>query len=386
MSTAMLLDVEALARLAQPPGRARGLPREVYFDAAIQAAELELVFRKNWVFAGIAELVAPNSVYPATVGGAPILLARDAAGQLAAFHNVCSHRGTLLATEPRHNVKRLVCPYHCWSYDLKGRLLATPNVGGHRTHGHADLDKSKHGLRPVPVATWAGFVFVNVSGTAPAFTEWLKPLIERWSKYDFSLLRHGGKLEFTIQANWKLALENFAESYHLPSIHPSLNSYSALEDHFEFRLSNVCYGQGSRKYAPDDIGGRQLPRFPNLPEGFETRGEYPIVFPNAMLGVSVDHAFALIAHPTSPTTTHEEMHIFFVGDEAMGDDFAENRRVVMERWRGVNYEDVRIVEKMQIGRNSPAMEGGLFSPTLDICVYDFQTEVARCLTASGGNR
>ncbi len=386
MSIAMPLEAEAVARLAQPPGRARGLPREVYFDPAIHAAELEHVFRSNWVFAGIAEHVAPTSVYPVTVGGAPILLVRNAAGELSAFHNVCSHRGALLATEPRTKVKRLVCPYHCWSYDLAGRLLATPNVGGHHQHSHADLDKSRHGLRPVPVAAWAGLVFVNVSGTAPPFAQWLKPLIEQWSKYDFSLLRHGGKLEFTIRANWKLALENFAESYHLPSIHPGLNSYSALEDHFGFRLSNVCYGQGSYKYAPDDVGGRKLPQFPNLPAGYETRGEYPIVFPNAMLGVSVDHVFALIAHPTSPTTTHEEMHIFFVGDAAMREEFAENRRLVVERWRGINYEDVGIVESVQIGRNSPAMEGGLFSPTLDICVYAFQNEVARCLTESDVRR
>ena len=373
-----VISAEEAAKLAAHPGVARGLPRKSYFDPEFHEAELQHVFRENWVFAAIeADIAAPNSLRPVTVGGAPVLLVRDSKSELRAFHNVCRHRGAMLATEPCAKVKRLMCPYHCWTYDLNGKLLATPHIGGHHQHKHDDFDKSTHGLLSMPVAVWAGMVFVNVSGTAPAFDDWLAPLIARWAPFDLSLLRHGGVIPFNVKANWKLAIENFAESYHLPNVHPGLTSYSPLEAHFDMRLSPQLFGQGSLNYAPSPIDGRKLPVFPDIAADIITRAEYPILFPNAMIGLHSDHFFALIAHPTSPTTCVEEMHVWFIGDQAMDDRYAANRKDVADRWKQINLEDMGVVESMQVGRYSPVMDGGVFSPALDLCVYDFQNEVAR---------
>jgi choline monooxygenase len=288
----------------------------------------------------------------------------------------------LIATAPACDVKRLMCPYHCWTYDLKGKLLATPHVGGHHVHKHEDIDKTRLGLQPVALARWAGLVFVNLSGTAQPFEQALAPLLARWAPFDLGLLRHGGVAHFELNANWKLAIENFSESYHLPNVHPSLTSYSPLEDHFDMHLTDTCFGQGSYNYAPAPIDGVNLPIFPGIPAELLKRAEYPVVFPNAMLGLHADHFFALIAHPTSPTTSKEEMHVFFVGDAAMEERFAPHRQAVIDRWCGINREDMGIVESMQAGRYSPAMRGGVFSPALDLCLYDFQRAVASAVSSA----
>ncbi len=384
MTIDRVLTSEALERLRRPTGRAHGLPRETFTSEAIYAEEMDRVFGRGWIVAGISdELAAPGSVVPVNLAGRPVILTSNDEGRIQAFHNVCRHRGVQVVTKPCSGQKLLRCPYHSWSYDLDGRLRATPHVGGPGKHSHPDIRKSENGLVPIRCEVWASLVFVNFAAGGPDLATFLAPLIERWKAYDFTRLRLGGTATFEIKANWKLAVENFSESYHLPWVHAGLNSYSPMEDHGCFFIPGLCQGQLSRNYAQSPVGGRILPRFPGLTPEQEKLAEYPVVFPNLMLGLHADHFLVLTAFPVAPDRTYERIDLFVIGDEALSPDFGANRAQVVEGWRSINVEDIDVVERMQVGRSSPAMDGGRFAPGQDDCVHAFELQWVDAMLDSG---
>ena len=135
MTIDRVLTSEALERLRRPTGRAFGLPRESFTSASIFAEEMARVFGQGWIVAGVSdELAAPGSVVPLTLAGRPIILTSNDEGRIQAFHNVCRHRGVQVVTKSCSGQKLLRCPYHSWTYDLDGRLRATPHVGGPGKH------------------------------------------------------------------------------------------------------------------------------------------------------------------------------------------------------------------------------------------------------------
>ncbi len=381
MDSTIPKGVADLAALHRPAGEARGLPGAAYTDQDFFDWERERLFARSWVCAGVgAELPAVGDQRPVTVAGRPILLLRDEAGAVRAYHNVCRHRGVELVDQPAKG-KRVVCPYHAWSYGLDGALLRTPNAGGPGVHACEGLERDALGLVPVRTDMWADFIFVDISGKAPLLEDWLAPMTERWQAYDLSLLRHGGHLDFELGANWKLALENALEYYHLPMIHPALNSYSPIEKH-AFELSGDRFiGAISTNYRCAEVAGTRLPVFPDLDPALAEKGDYPVVFPNLFLGIQSDHLFALVITPEGPARTHERFHLYYVGDAALGPDYQPVREAVTERWREINGEDVAIIERLQRGHASPGFDGGFLSPVQDHATHHFLKMVADRLGA-----
>jgi choline monooxygenase len=358
-----------------------GLPSEVYTSPQFLELERQTIFTENWICVGLASDVAqPGDMIPVDLAGIPIVLVRDRQGTLRAFHNICSHRGIQLVTQPCQKQGIIRCPYHSWSYGLDGALKSTPHFGGYYQDSYDGFDRSSKGLQPVRCDQWLDMVFVNVSGTAPPLMEYLGPIVERWSTYDLSLLRKGKEVSFECQANWKLAIENFSESYHLAWVHPSLNSYSRMEDHFSFDVGANHIGQGSLRYISGQINGRSLPAFPNLDVNDPALdvpdrtmvAEYVSIFPNLMVGVHPDYFLVFMASPLSPERTYERMAFYFVGDEAMKPEYDELRDFPVDLWTETNHEDIDVIQRMQIGRRSPAFTGGCLSPALEETVHQFQ--------------
>lgn len=386
MTASSPLSPAALQAVAQPIQRARGLPNAAYVDAAFTAEERERLFARTWTCIGFGrELPNPGDLRPVRLLGLPLVMVRDKAGEIRVFHNVCSHRGVELIAAPQSGQGALRCPYHAWAYDLQGRLRATPHIGGPGQHACEGFDKSRHGLPPVRTAVWLDMIFVNLSGEAPDFAEHIAPLTERWSDFDTSLLRHGGtdsSLTLTVNCNWKLAVENYCESYHLPTVHPGLNSYSRLEDHYNIVEPGHFAGQGSLVYNPLLIeGGPGLPNFPKLPEKWRHGAEYVALFPNVLLGIHRDHFFAIRLEPAAPDRTVEHLELYYVGEEACGPEHAATRQANLKIWRVVFEEDIDVVERMQRGRASPAFHGGVFSPAMDPPTHCFHRWVAESLAA-----
>ena len=189
----------------------------------------------------------------------------------------------------------------------------------------------------------------------------------------------GGGLEIELAANWKLAVENYCESYHLPWVHPGLNTYSKLEDHYTIMVDDRFSGQGTRVYQLPDSADR-LPQFEDWPAEKLRYAEYIAVYPNVLLGLQVDHLFAMCLEPITPDRTRESLRLYYIGD-AGSDKHEAARHALQDSWRVVFNEDIGVVEGMQAGRQSPGFDGGVFSPAMDEGTHHFHKWAARAMVA-----
>ncbi|MGR3320967.1 MAG: aromatic ring-hydroxylating oxygenase subunit alpha [Pseudooceanicola sp.] len=371
------------AAIRQPVARAQGLPNAHYTDPAMHALERERLFFDQWAGLGTtADIPRPGDAVPVDFLGVPLLLIRDREGDVRVFQNICRHRGMILVSEPRRIEGVIRCPYHSWCYATDGRLVATPHVGGPGQNAHPDVDKTRLGLVEVPSHVWRGVVWVNVKGNAPAFDVAHAELIARWSDFDAPLHHGGADSRFTLDVacNWKLAVENYCESYHLPWVHPGLNAYSRLEDHYNIEAPGEYSGQGSTLYRQlRGADGESFPDFPELPGKWNTSAEYVAVYPNVLLGVHRDHAFAIVLQPVAQDGTTEHVHLFYAAEETDPD----LRRANAAQWKTVFEEDIFVVEGMQAGRRAPGFDGGRFSPAMDGPTHCFHDWVAGTLEHAG---
>lgn len=359
--------------------REMGLPGMAYTSGRYLQRERDTVFAQSWVCVGLASDI-PNAgdAMPGDVAGIPIILLRDRTGEIRAFHNICSHRGLKLVDKPCNIQGKIRCPYHSWAYGTDGSLKSTPHFGGYYKDSYEGFDRTSKGLAPVRCDRWLDMIFVNLSGDAVPLAEYLQPAIDRWTGYDLSQLRREPReLRYTCKANWKLAVENFSESYHLAWVHPALNDCSRMEDHFGFDVGDTHVGQGSRKYVSGQIEGRTLPTFDNLEAIAKAKvAEYITVFPNLMLGVHPDYFLVMTVNPISAGRTQERLTFYFVGDAAMTPENEALRHLPIDLWQITNDEDITMIERMQTGRQSPKFDGGCFSPELEKTVYRFQQKIA----------
>ena len=369
-----------LSAVTGPVATARGLPNPFYVDPTVFEAEKERVFFPNWAALGFAgDVPSPGDARPVNFLGQPLLMLRDKAGQLRVFQNICRHRGMILVAEPCRIQRAIRCPYHSWCYELDGRLRTTPHVGGPGTNRHDAIRRDELGLIEVRSHEWLGVVFVNLDGQALAFEEANAALLARWAEFDRPL-HHGGPesaFRIEIDCNWKLAVENYCESYHLPWVHPGLNSYSRLEDHYHIEEPDRFSGQGTLAYRPmltDD--GRRFPLFGRLSDKWNEGAEYVALYPNVLLGVHKDHTFAIVLEPVGHDRTVEHVAIFYTENAVTGGDWADMRAANARMWKDVFLEDVFVVEGMQKGRHARGFDGGKFSPVMDSPTHCFHAWVA----------
>ncbi|MEL6582922.1 MAG: aromatic ring-hydroxylating dioxygenase subunit alpha [Pseudomonadota bacterium] len=373
-----------LAAVIQPIERARGLPSWLYTTPEALDLERRAIFHGGWACLGFGKDVPNNGdAVPIDFLGAPLLLLRDKTGAVKVFENVCRHRGMILVEEPRNFGGVIRCPYHSWCYSLDGRLRATPHVGGPGINSHEGIDPETTGLTPIRCAVWMDCVFVDVSGTAPPFEEWIAPLARRWADFADRPVFHGGpgsSFTLDVNCNWKLAVENYCESYHLPWVHPGLNSYSRLEDHYHIEEYGAFSGQGTVVYNPQLSADQSFPDFAGLPEKWDTAAEYIAVYPNLLLGVHRDHTFAIRLEPKAHNRTVEHIEIYYTAPEpAKSEDFAALRTANARQWKDVFIEDIFVVEGMQKGRTAPHFDGGRFSAVMDSPTHLFHAWVAERL-------
>jgi choline monooxygenase len=374
-------DPAALDAVNRDYGDARPLPAEAYVSPSYFEAERARLWSRSWVCLTAGAYVPnPGDVQPLDLVGVPLFAIRGRDGEVRVFHNACPHRGMKLVSEPGNAGALITCPYHNWAFGFGGELRQTPHIAGMGKHECAGFDKAGFKIKQVRSAVWFDQVFVNLSGDAEPFEDYIAPVAERWAAFDSSLIRHGGEdsiMHFDLESNWKLAVENFCEAYHLPMVHPALNTYSRLEDHENIEEETYS-GQVSLVYAPDR-GDHVLPRFPDLPDHWTTRAEYIALYPNVLLAIHYDHFYAVRILPNGPDGCHETFDLYYVGDEPTQPGSANLRATVRETWREVFQEDVDVVEGMQKGRASPGFDGGVFTPVLEGPSHCFHRWTARAM-------
>jgi len=368
--------VTDLSSVKRPIAQANGLPNAHYTDPATFAEERDAVLHASWTGLAVAADVPENGdAKPLEFLGLPLLLIRDKDGCVRVFQNTCRHRGMILVSEPRKIDGAIRCPYHSWCYSTKGQLVATPHVGGPGQNTHAEMDRDTLGLIEIRSHIWRDIVFINIAGQAPPFEEVHADLIARWAEVDQPLY-HGGEtsaFQLPVATNYKLAVENYCESYHLPWIHPGLNSYSRLEDHYNIDVPGKYSGQGTLVYRQlQGADGGRFPDFDGLSTQWDEGAEYVALYPNVLLGAQRDHAFAIILEPRSVDHTLEHVHIYYARPDV--DDALRQQNA--ELWRGVFEEDIFVVEGMQKGRHGPGFDGGRFSPAMDGPTHCFHRWVA----------
>ncbi|MEH6644868.1 aromatic ring-hydroxylating oxygenase subunit alpha [Sulfitobacter sp.] len=369
-----------LSTVRRPISSANGLPNGHYTDPALFAEERQAVLFDNWAGLGVAaDVPAVGDAVPVTFLGVPLLMVRDRAGNVRVFQNICRHRGMILVDAPRKIEGAIRCPYHSWCYSTEGKLVSTPHVGGPGRNTADGINRALLGLIEVRSHIWMDVVWINVSGTADPFEQANADLLARWSEFD-KPLHHGGadsRFELSVNCNWKLAVENYCESYHLPWVHPGLNSYSRLEDHYHIEQSGCFSGQGTYVYRQLKGGdGNSFPDFEGLSDKWDTAAEYITAYPNVLLGVHRDHAFAIVLVPEGPERTVEHVHLYYAQPQTDPELRARNTA----QWKEVLEEDIFVVEGMQRGRHAVGFDGGRFSPAMDGPTHMFHDWVASQMT------
>jgi choline monooxygenase len=381
-----VLDIKKIEAVNKPIEKAHGLPNECYTSEKYMMIERERIFQDKWTVIGIGSSVPnPGDALPYNLLGIPLIILRDKGRKIRVFHNVCSHRGHKLLDKPCSLKNLLRCPYHSWSYDLEGKLVATPHIGGLNIHESEKFEKSKSNLKEVRSKIWMDIIFININNNEIEFDEYVRPLEDRWLKFiskdDQNSLIYSkdyGYFNLDVKSNWKFAIENYCESYHLPWIHPELNKVSNISDHYHIQgLPNRYAGQGSNKYEQPLKGNKSFANFSNWPKEFSKNSEYIALFPNVMIGLHIDHFYVFWLEPISVNETKEHLAMYYIGEEsANGKEFESMRKENSRFWKDVMSEDIKAIEGMQEGRSSPSYNGGNFSPVMDNPTHQFHKWVA----------
>ena len=238
---------------------ALGLPPTAYADEAFFVDEQSRLFGRAWTGVALAaELSRPGRLLVRSVGGKSVLLTRSGE-RLRGFLNSCRHRGTELA-EADCDIRGIIrCPYHRWSYSTDGWLVAAPLFAASPP---SDFDPADWRLVPVRVDTWGPIVFVCFDEQAPPLDVWLGDLPERLAGYRLDKWQpahlDGATATFDVAANWKLIIENFAEYYHLPWVHPKLAKVSRVKDHYRYQGPEMDHTPLRRSFPEADTN--HLPR------------------------------------------------------------------------------------------------------------------------------
>jgi glycine betaine monooxygenase A len=196
----------------QPAGHC--LLREFYSDDEVYQLDCQRVWRTGWLFAGHScEIPNSGDYFTVEIDADSIIVTRDQKGQARALHNVCRHRGSMICDAPEGQVKRLVCPYHRWTYDLDGKLLHAPGM-------QEDLDKTELGLRAVHIREIAGLIFISLASQPPEFDAAYELLGELAKPQGLGRAKVAKSVDYLVKANWKLVWENNRECFHCNANHP----------------------------------------------------------------------------------------------------------------------------------------------------------------------
>jgi choline monooxygenase len=383
---------ETYAATRLPVDAASTLIPDAYVSPEYHALELDRVFARSWVPVAVTdELAEAGSFVVADVAGRSLIVCRNGAGELRAHHNVCRHRGTRILGEERGRVDRFFqCPYHAWAYDLDGACLGTPlftpeagipaeQEDAFDMSGVVAFDKADYALHPARADSWGCLVFVCLDPGAPPLVEELGDLPERLAGYRLDEHRLLRRVEYEIDANWKLVAENFMEYYHLPWVHPGLVKVSPLKAHHRWQGAGMYAGFCTSPIAAntDDGGWHGLPALATLDESDATSARFAWLFPNIALNALPNHTFLLLARPAGPTRTRETAYLLAHPDSIAGAGDALDRETdsLLEFWDEVNREDIGIVQRVQAGLADTVYTGGRMCYRFEESVHRFQNMV-----------
>lgn len=331
-----------------------------YADSSIYTQEQGALRSKLWQFAGFTFDVAGDGDFlVCDVGGRSVII-RNCGGHLRAFHNVCAHRQSRICREPGgHGPLR--CPYHGWTYDSEGVAVGIP----FKQHFYSDGEApdGRYRLRSWSVETCGTLIFVSEGLRSGSLREYLGGLHDRLRRYSEGLGPRLDTNELIVESNWKVAVENTLENYHVHMVHP--DTFARLGTggtNFEFTGLHSAWAATLNEAST--AGWRRVePVFADRPvriDGYE----HVLVFPNFTVATTFGMSFSFQQfQPLGPEKTRFTSHVFFSRVEemsgarqAMVDLLAGS---VVEFNRAVFLQDKEICETAQLGVREALVAGCL---------------------------
>jgi Rieske 2Fe-2S family protein len=377
-----------------PPGWS--LPGEFYSNTEIYREDIERIWRRGWLFAGHScQIPEPGDFFTMEVDTDSIIVIRGQNGVIHALHNVCRHRGSLICTDPAGHVSKLMCPYHQWTYDLDGQLLACRGM-------QPDLDKSQFGLRRVHVRDVAGLIYVSLADAPPQFENAHQLIAPLALPQGFQRAKAAKIVDYSVKANWKLVWENNRECFHCNVNHPQY--IKANFDHYNsddatrrikeaiaaaVRHSETKWADAGLATTHKQTGMTTFPDAENniwfsanrtpLVDGYVSEtmdgkqvaplmGEYKEAdvgtlrmrtLPNFWNHSSCDHAVSTRLLPAGPQLTSVRVLWLVAEDAVEGQDY--QLKDLLPFWQLTSEQDWEICERQQRGVNSSAYTPGPYS-------------------------
>lgn len=346
---------------------ARMLDARYYTDPGLFDRELRAIHHEMWLHAGrCEELAEPGSYFLVRFAGVDLIVVRDERGSIAAFHNTCRHRGTLLCKEPSGRFAGSIqCPYHAWSYGLDGSLRSAPlmeKVEGFRPQDHA--------LGAVATAVWDGHVFVNLSARPTPFSEHLAGLDQRFAAWGMESLRAVERRSYQLQANWKLVIQNYSECIHCPIAHPLLNRQSHyMSGENEPPQPSYLGGsmelrEGVRTLSLDEKTTRAP--LPGLDAEQRRRVYYYALLPNLLLNLHPDYMLTFELWPLAVDRTRVVCEWHFHPDEIEKHSF--DPKDAVDFWDLTNRQDWELSDRAQQGISTLGYRPGPYSNREELLV------------------
>ncbi|MGB5838559.1 MAG: aromatic ring-hydroxylating dioxygenase subunit alpha [Albidovulum sp.] len=351
------------------------LPKRFYRDPEWFRNEMRAIWANNWIYIGRVTDIEPGTMRRKEVAGQNLILCRDAVGSVTAFHNTCRHRGAeVCSVDAKPMGKLITCPYHAWAYGTDGRLVSV----AHATPT-ADFRKEDHGLFPVHLHVWNGFLYLCLADHPPEFKPDLGILaLDNWPMAD---LITGHSLVKDLACNWKIFWENYNECLHCPGIHPELSDMVPV-----YRKGIMAANE-----APDWVPGADPqtlkddaktwtmtgapcgPEFPDLsPDQRANGSNFVTLYPSVFVVAHVDYVRAVSLTPLSPERTRLTAEWFFAPETLAqpgfdAADVAEFATIVLN-------QDANACEMNQRGLSSDRFRQGRLMPQ-EFDIHHFHTWV-----------
>lgn len=352
-----IFDPASYASVRRPLEHASHLPARCYTSQAFYDREVERILMRSWNFVGRAERIPePGDYFTVDLAGVPAIVVRGGDARLRAFVNSCRHRGARLVSGDGRCGRAIACRYHGWTYDLDGRLIATPGMDG-----VAGFDSAEYGLQPIRLECWDGFVFINFDPEAAGLEAQLGELPARMSSYSLADMVCTRRREYDVGCNWKLLVENAMEEYHTATVHRgSIGSQSLTFENGggEWEAGHLL-SEGSVAMLPGEGGG--FAHIPTL-EGLAAKGTYfVLVYPCTVFALNQDCIMWLELYPQRPDRTRVIVGSAFPKATTARPDFETEVEKYYHRWDTSIPEDNWISEQQQLGLSSPLSVTGRVS-------------------------
>jgi carnitine monooxygenase subunit len=337
------------------------LPAWIYGDPEFFEREKTEIFRKSWqVVCHLSDVPRPGDFHSLDFLGESIVVLRGDDGEVRAFHNVCRHRAArLLDGSKGHCGRRITCPYHAWTYALDGRLVGVPD-----RQAFPGLDSSRHGLVPLDLEVFMGFIFVRLEPGLPSVREMAAPYADEMALYRMEELVPQGRVTLRPrQVNWKNVGDNYSDGLHITVAHPGLTrlfgrSYGVEAQPWADKMWGSLREEPSSNWS-ERLYQQVLPAVEHLPPERQRQWTYFKLWPNIAFDIYPDQIDFMQFLPVSPTETLIR-EIAYVHPDSR----REMRAARYLNWRinrRVSLEDKALIERVQTGMASSSYTVGPLS-------------------------